>query len=167
VKSLEEILAALAECNRHAEILRHARTALGPTRFTANSVEDLSAETVQRLDQSAYRFGKLQDTLGTRVLPGILDLTEEPFPESTPFAQKLQRLERLNVIPSVARWRTLRELRNQIAHEYLDAPALKAAALNRFLDGIDELLQVWQQVDGYADAQGWPGSHRRSHDAPH
>jgi hypothetical protein len=88
------------------------------------------------------------------VLPGILDLAEEPLPDSTPFAQQLQRLERLNVIPSVTQWRTLRELRNQSAHEYLDAPALKAAALNRFLDDIDDLLQLWQQVSGYTNAQG-------------
>jgi hypothetical protein len=166
VKSLDEILAALAECRRHAEILRNASAGLGRTRFTAESVGGLSAETVQLLDQSAYRFGKLQDTLGTRVLPAILDLTEEPFPESTPFGQKLQRLERLNVIPSVTQWRMLRELRNQIAHEYLEAPALKAAALNRFLDGINDILQVWQQVSRYVNAQGWPESLRRCDDAP-
>lgn len=154
MKSVDEVVAALAECSRHADILRHARSGLGNTRFTAESAGDLSAETIQLLDQCAYRFGKLQDTLGMRVFPGILDLTEEPFPESTPFAQKLQRLERLNVIPSVSQWRTLRELRNHIAHEYLDAPALKAAALNRFLDGIDDLLEVWKQVSGYAKEQG-------------
>ena len=81
--------------------------------------------------------------------------SEEPLPEATPFGEKLQRLERLAVIPSVDQWRRLRELRNQLSHEYVDAPVLKAAALNRFIDGIDEALEIWQQVSQFAEAKGW------------
>jgi hypothetical protein len=166
VKSAAEVLAALTECGHHAAILRKARAELGDIRFVAESVEDLPSDTIKLMDQSAYRFGKLQDTLGVRVLPGILDLSEEPFPEGTPFAQKLQRLERLNVIPSVEQWRTLRELRNQLAHEYVDAPALKAAALNRFLDGINGLLQIWHQVSDYVEPRGWSIPPEQSVNAP-
>jgi hypothetical protein len=122
VKTLGEVRAALEECGHHVEILRSARAEIGGTRFSAESAQKLPGDLLKLLDQSAYRFGKLQDTLGLRVLPGILDLSEEPFAESTPFGAKLQRLERLGVIPSVDQWRTLRELRNQLAHEYVDAP---------------------------------------------
>jgi hypothetical protein len=136
-------------------VLQEARAEIGGRRFAPESVDDISSETRRLLDQLAYRFGKLQDTLGLRVLPGLLDLSEEPLPESTPFGEKLQRLERLGVIPSVNQWRILRELRNQLAHEYLDAPALKAAALNRFIDGVDSLLGLWRQVSSYAQRKGW------------
>ena len=47
------------------------------------------------LDQSACRFMKLQDSLGERVLPGILTLAQEPLPPEATFAEKPQRLERL------------------------------------------------------------------------
>ena len=155
MKSLQEVEAALGECRRHAAILREAKAGIGTTTFAPESVEAISGAVLRLLDQSAYRFGKLQDTLGLRLLPGILDLSEEPLPEETPFAQKLQALERLGVIPSVNQWRLLRELRNQLAHEYFDMPALKAAVLNRFLDGIDILLQTWDQVSAYAAGRGW------------
>jgi hypothetical protein len=166
MKKVAEVRAAISECEHHAAILRRARTELGDVRFVRESVEDIPSETIRLLDQSAYRFGKLQDTLGMRVLPGVLDLSDEPFPEGTPFGQKLQRLERLNVIPSVKQWRTLRELRNQLAHEYVDAPALKAAALNRFLDGVDGLLQIWHQVSDYAEPRGWSKPPEQSVNAP-
>ena len=155
MRTLAEVQTAFEQCQHHAAVLHEARAEIGPKRFASESVEDISSETRRLLDQLAYRFGKLQDTLGLRVLPGILDLSEEPLPESTPFGEKLQRLERLGVIPSVNQWRILRELRNQLAHGYLDAPILKAAALNRFIDGVDSLLALWQHLSGYAQRKGW------------
>jgi hypothetical protein len=154
MRTTEEMLAALDECDHHAEILRQARTEMNGTRFSSESAQNISGDKLRLLDQLAYRFGKLQDTLGLRVLPGILDLSEEPLPESAPFAQKLQLLERLGVILSVEQWRTLRELRNQLAHEYVDAPAFKAAALNRFIDGVDGLLDIWEHLSDYVDSIG-------------
>lgn len=154
MKTSDEVRAALDECDRHVEILREARAEIGGTRFSPQSAQAISGEVLKLLDQSAYRFGRLQDTLGLRALPGVLDLSEEPLPENTPFGEKLQRLERLGVILSVEQWRILRELRNQLAHEYVDAPKLKAAALNRFIDGIDGLLEIWEHVSGYVESKG-------------
>ncbi len=155
MKTVQEVHAALDECRHHAAILREALSDLGPVRFAADSVEQISGETRRLLDQMAYRFGKLQDTLGLRVLPGMLDLSEEPLAETKPFGEKLQRLERLGVIPSVEDWRTLRELRNPLAHEYVDAPTLKAAALNRFIGGVETILAIRRHVARYAEGRGW------------
>lgn len=101
------------------------------------------------LDQLAYRISKLQDSLGEKVLPGLIDLAEEPLPEDSPFAVKLQRLERLGVV-EVEVWRKLRELHNQIAHEYTDQPAVKAAAINRFLEGVEVLIDALRQAESFA-----------------
>ena len=155
MRTLAKVPAALDECQHHAAVLHEARSEIGRRRFAPESADHLSRETRRLLDQLAYRFGTPQDTLGLRVLPGILDSSEEPLPESTPFGEKLQRLERLGVLRSVNQWRTLRELRHQLAHEYLDAPVLKAAALNRFIDGVDRLLELWHYLLGYAQRKGW------------
>nr|VFJ62031.1 MAG: hypothetical protein BECKDK2373C_GA0170839_109314 [Candidatus Kentron sp. DK] len=79
-----------------------------------------------------YRFSKLQDSMGMKILKVLLELIA--LAEEAMFAEKLQRLERLGAITSVGEWRMLRELRNQLSHEYEDAPVLKSAVLNRFLD---------------------------------
>ncbi len=99
----------------------------------------------------AYRFTKLQVTLGEQVLPLLLEQAEEPLADDTPFAQKLQRLERIDIIPSAEQWRELRMARNIIAHEYPDAPELKAAALNQLVRSVADLLQFWRHVHQHAN----------------
>lgn len=145
--------AALAECRLHAEVLAEALSDLSPAVFTAEDVARLASDQRRVLDQLAYRFGKLQDSMGEKVLPAVLDLVQEPLPPGATFAEKLQRLERLGAIASAADWRRLRELRNQMAHEYPDQPHIKAAVLNRFVQGAGELLAVWSRVQEFAQAQ--------------
>ena len=148
--SNQDVLQAIRkECRLHAEVLREAKDELGDTRFDAESVEHITSEQRRLLDQLAYRFSKLQDSMGIKLLPALLDLTEEPLPESATFAEKLQRLERLGAIESVERWRELRETRNQLAHEYEDAPALRAAALNRFITDVEVLLAMWKKAEAF------------------
>jgi uncharacterized protein with HEPN domain len=150
----EKLDAALTECIVHAQVLQAALTALATHRpFDAETVRSMSTQLRQQLDQVAYRFMKLQDTLGDRVLPGLVELAEEPLPESATFQQKLNRLERLGVIDSAEDWRILRETRNQIAHEYPDAPAIQAAMLEALLNGTQKLIAVWQGALHFASQQ--------------
>ncbi|MEB3329563.1 MAG: hypothetical protein VKQ33_10060 [Candidatus Sericytochromatia bacterium] len=142
-----KLQAARAECERHAAVLLAALEALQEA--PPGEEDEAASERLRVLDQLAYRFGKLQDTLGERVLPGVLDLLEEPLPPSTPFAQKLQRLERLGVIPGAEQWRRLREVRHAIAHEYPETPAVQAALVRRFVAAVTELLNVWISVEVY------------------
>lgn len=141
--------AALQQCELHARILS-TDLALLPDAFAAAEIECLSDETRRVMDQTAYRFMKLQDALGEKVLPGLLAVTLDPLPPEAPFAQKLQRLERLGVIPSAQAWRGLREARNDLAHEYPQHPALQAAQWTAFLRAAAELVQVWTSVERYA-----------------
>jgi hypothetical protein len=140
-----KLQAALAECALHARVLAEARARL-PSRFDADDACHVNDELRRTLDQTAYRFMKLQDSLGEKVLPGLLAETLDPLPPEAPFAQRLQRLERLGALPSVETWRLLREVRNGLAHDYPDQPALQAAAWNRLHVAIDDLLAVWRAV---------------------
>lgn len=149
VKPDYKLQAAIAECRLHAEVLADALNELGEVRFSAESVRNLSRETRRLLDQMAYRFAKLQDSLGEKCLPGLLLMAEEPLSPNATFAEKLQRLERLGAIGSVAEWRELREIRNQIAHEYLDQPPLMAASINRFVDASRRLLAQWKLAEQF------------------
>jgi hypothetical protein len=138
-----KLRAALAECSLHADILAQALT-LAPPQFGPADVAAVGAETRRVLDQLAFRYMKLQDSLGEKVLPGLLGLSLDPLPDDTPFVQKLNRLERLGLVPSAAGWKTLREVRNTLAHEYPDHPDLQAAAWTRLLLAARDLLLVWQ-----------------------
>lgn len=150
MKNREALLAILKECRIHEEVLQEAKDELGDTRFDEKTVTNIGVQQRRLLDQLAYRFSKLQDSMGMKLLPMLLDLAEEPLPQETPFAEKLQRLERLGALESVERWRQLREIRNQLAHEHEDAPAIKAAVLNRFIEEVGSLLIIWKKAEAYS-----------------
>lgn len=144
--------AALAECELHASVLAEAARSL-PDRFEAGDVAEISVDVRRTLDQLAYRFMKLQDGLGEKVLPGLLIATLDPLPPDATFAEKLQRLERLGALASADAWRLLREVRNSLAHEYPENPALQAAALTRLLVGVRDLLRIWGGIRVFADTR--------------
>lgn len=158
-----KLVAAFAECELHASVLAEATRSL-PDRFEPSDVAKISVDVRRTLDQLAYRFMKLQDGLGEKVLPGVLTATLDPLPPDATFAEKLQRLERLGALASADGWRLgalaaadgwrlLREVRNSLAHEYPENPALQAAALTRLLVGVRDLLCIWGGIRVFADTR--------------
>ena len=146
-----KLAAALTECGLHVQVLAQAFDevqALLP--FDATAVAAINPAQRRLLDQIAYRFGKLQDSLGEKVLPGLLLAAQEPVAPEATFVEKLQRLERLGAVRSAADWKLLRELRNALAHDYPDAPELQAAWLNRLMSSIPMLLAMAQQAQAFA-----------------
>lgn len=140
---------SMDQCEQHARILAQDLTLL-PPHFDAAAVAQLSDEGRRVMDQAAYRYMKLQDVLGEKILPALLDATLDPLPPEAPFAQKLQRLERLGAIPSAQAWRGLREARNSLAHEYPQHPELQAAQWTLFVRAASELLDIWGEVKRFA-----------------
>lgn len=140
----------LDECRLHVDILTEA---LAEARqwlpFTSDSVQNIRKEQVRVLDQVAYRFAKLQDSMGQKVLPAVLELAQEPITPDATFAEKLNWLERMGVLPSADEWKKLRIVRNAIAHEYPDDPELRASAINRFVDGAMRLCVLHEFVTAY------------------
>lgn len=146
-----KLAAALAECGLHAQVLAQALAEVQPLLpFDAIAVVGINPAQRRLLDQIAYRFGKLQDSLGEKVLPGLLLAAQEPVAPEATFIEKLQRLERLGAVRSAADWKLLRELRNALAHEYPDAPELQAAWLNRLMSSIPTLLGMAQLAQAFA-----------------
>jgi len=96
---------------------------------------EFSEVLVRILDQLLFRFGKLQDAIGTRFLPAILQLLKE-WRDNEPFLDKLNRAEKLGILPSVDQWQQLRELRNLTAYEYPDQPELVQANLRRLIASV-------------------------------
>jgi hypothetical protein len=81
----------------------------------------------ERADAFVARFGRLQDTLGDKLLPELLQWLAEPV---GPAIDNLNRAERLGWIGSVEQWLMVRRLRNRMIHEYVRDDAELAAALS-------------------------------------
>ncbi len=112
------LLEAWQQCQRHEHHLSHALAAIEPTLpLTAQALAGLGDEAVQDWDQFVLRFTKLQDTIGARLFPTLLEFLQEPY-EDRPMLDKLNRLEKLGYLARVDEWQTLRTIRNRFAHDY-------------------------------------------------
>lgn len=114
------------------------------TPFTPASVSQIAADPLltERLDAFVARFSRLQDTLGDKLLPALLDAVAE-----TPGTamDNLDRAERFGWIASADRWMEMRRLRNQMVHEYIEDPVVLADALNTGHEFVSALVHATQR----------------------
>jgi hypothetical protein len=96
--------------------------------FTLAQVESLESDPdlAERVDAFVGRFGRLQDTVGDKLLPLLLTALGE---KTASAIDNLDRAERLGLIHSVDQWMTMRNLRNQMVHEYIEDSVVLASAL--------------------------------------
>jgi len=148
--SAERYCETLKVCQRHADRLVWAMDQLrSHLPFTAGTLDDLSDMDLAILDQFITRFAKLQDAMGAKLFPAVLDLTKEPGEVAT-FIDKLHRLEKIGAIASADDWLLLREMRNAFSHEYPDDPELQAAALNKATRLADRLLSTLEGIKKFS-----------------
>ena len=132
--------------------LNHLRTtadrlrALAPDLAWAESLETDVAR-AEMLDAFVARFGRLQDTLGDKLLPALLRASQERI---GPQLDNLLRAEKLGWIDSAERWIELRALRNRLVHEYVSSPADLLQATHFALDGEAILAETQRRLAEYA-----------------
>lgn len=84
-------------------------------------------EQAERLEAFVSRYGRMQDTIGEKLLPRwLLALAETPGSA----IETLQRAERLGVLRSAESWLEARKLRNLLVHEYRTDPDAFATDIN-------------------------------------
>jgi hypothetical protein len=109
--------------------------------FNNDSYFKLSDIEVSFIDQFLYRFTKLQDLIGQKIFKLIL-IIEDEFDEGHSMRDILDKMERFKVISSVDDWQNLREIRNEITHEYPLLESESIAALNFLFLKFPELFQI-------------------------
>lgn len=123
--------------------------------LNAERLRGLNDEQVAIIDQFVGRFAKLQDAMGSKLLPLVLELTKEQG-ELEAYLDKLNRLEKIGALPSVDEWLELREMRNAFAHDYPEDSELQAAILNRAFSKADRLVEILQHVKQFAARYDYP-----------
>ena len=142
MNATDKINAAIWEADRHVETLLEALEEWD--RSPASSWEVLEADRarVRVVDQMLFRFIKLQDTVGERLIPATLTVLRESF-EDWPMRDRLNRLEKLGYL-DVENWLSWREVRNRLAHEYPDQPEIRFAALIAAIEAARSLAALYQ-----------------------
>ncbi|MDC7218894.1 MAG: hypothetical protein PQJ59_03075 [Spirochaetales bacterium] len=142
----------ILECHKHIEKIFVARknlNSLFPLKMEKYQALDAVAESF--IDQLVFRFLKLQDTMGEGIFPRVLSLVLEDIKGKT-FLDRLNRLEELDLVDK-NQWLELRELRNEIAHEYSDNQEEIMEALNAIFDQSVILVDIFKKIEMFVSKQ--------------
>ena len=138
---------AWRECERNVYHLCRALTLLGPIMpMTGVVFENLTDDQVRTVDQFILRFTKLQDALGGRLFPSILQYLQEQY-EERPMLDKLNRLEKLGYIQNAEAWQSIRTTRNKFAHDYPDDSEKNAALINIAREAAEEMFIILSGIE--------------------
>ena len=117
----------------------------------ATRLED-DADLAERVEAFVGRFGRLQDTVGDKLLPLLLvALGEKP----SAAIDNLDQAERLGLLRSADEWMTMRNLRNQMIHEYVEDPAVLFNALQSGHAFVPALVATANSMSAEIERRGW------------
>lgn len=105
----------------------------------------------ERVEAFVGRFGRLQDTVGDKLLPLVLLVLGE---KASAAIDNLDRAERLGLIGSADEWMAMRNLRNQMVHEYVEDPAVLASALQSGHAFVSVLVAAADRILAEIDSRG-------------
>jgi hypothetical protein len=122
--------------------------------FTAERAAGLDSDSAlaERVDAFAARFSRLQDLLGDKLLPALMEALGEP---TRPMIDNLDHAERMGWIAKPDDWMRMRRLRNQMVHEYIKDPAVLADALQRGHDFVPVLVAAAAALIAELQRRGW------------
>lgn len=114
---------------REIHHLRYSSSSVFVSPFTDERAAKLGEDEALAEKVEAYtsRFCRLQDTIGDKLLPLWLRALGE---KTGAAADNLDRAEKLGVLDSADKWLEIRQIRNQMIHEYIESPQVLADALN-------------------------------------
>ena len=112
--------------------------------FTVEDAKKIEADPIlaERLDAFVSRFGRLQDTVGDKLLPALLIALAET---TGPAMENLDKAEKFGLLVSADAWMEMRRLRNQMVHEYIEDLVVLTSALRTGHAFVPELVAAAQR----------------------
>jgi len=125
--------------------LRYSANKFFQQPFTLVRAEQLSKDEVlaEQLEAFSSRFCRLQDTIGDKLLPAWLAMLNEKAKVSI---DNFDKAEKIGFLPSVDTWLELRQLRNQMIHEYIEDVAVLVDALQTCYQHLDFIILVGESI---------------------
>ena len=133
-------------CDKHILRINEALKELSDILpLTAESYASLDSEQIRCLDQFIFRFSKLQDAMGAKIFRYLLEYLDEDV-AALPMRDILNRLERFRILPDANEWVYIRELRNEIAHDYPLMENDVVHILNELLSKTEVLFGIYEKL---------------------
>ena len=133
-KRLEDYLKI---ANKQVEILQKALK-----RLNNKDIDLEDEEIIFIIDSLLFRFAKLQDFLGQKIFRAFLEYQGLIF---SSFFDILKELEKEKIL-DIDLWGSLREIRNELAHEYPDKEEIKEKIIF-IITNVNKLIDVYNNIE--------------------
>ena len=135
------IRALLGIVGKELDYLQQTDARLFVEAFTIERAELLEYDPVfsERVEAFVSRFGRLQDTLGDKLIPLYMQLIGE---KPKAFVDNLDRMEKLEVVDDAHEWPRIRRLRNLMVHEHINDMNVFVKAINDAHDFIPSMVET-------------------------
>jgi hypothetical protein len=146
-----KLISALEESRKHIERVDIAFCELSRAFLFPVSAHDfhqlLSSDTlVAFADQAIYRFSKAQDCIGAKLFKAFLLFQGENVDK--PFLDILNALEKIDIL-KVESWFELREIRNEISHDYEENEDTGRSILNAIYEYRSEVHRILTVLESH------------------
>ena len=113
--------------------------------ISGSTIDKMLEQDFLLIELLVSRFSKLQDFIGTKLTDAFLESKGEVVNSMT-MIDKINKLEKLNIIDDANLWFEMREIRNHLAHEYPDHPEITAKYLNQVFSLAPKLLLLLKNI---------------------
>jgi hypothetical protein len=135
------------------ELLQAAVSTLKLSVFKCQSIgikESYSFEELESFDSLTSKFNRTSDIFTQKVLRSVWMLLHEPF---VPFIDMMNKCEKMAMLRSADKMIEIRDLRNQIAHEYL--PDAIRDLIPEAIDLTSSLFENIDECSFFLETRGW------------
>ncbi len=143
---MKDIKLVLQEIDKHEERLRYVVDKIKSWHELNTEILN-DPEKVETIDAFLFRFSKMQDTMGEKLFPLILEILGEES-RNKPFIDIINRLEQLEILPSANKWKELRKIRNLLIHTYPWEQEILIKELKEAIRASEELIKVYDGIKG-------------------
>ena len=141
---MKDIKLVLKEIDKHKDRLEYVVSKIkGWNELNTETLDD--PEKVETIDSFLFRFSKMQDTMGEKLFPLILEIFGEEA-RNKPFIDVLNRLEQLEILPSANKWKELRKIRNLVTHTYPWEQEVLIEELKQAIKASEEMIKIYKGI---------------------
>lgn len=154
-KHIEQLSKIIETCLIHKQRLDYAYSKIGHFfPITEELYYTLKDDDMAYIDQYIFRFAKYQDLIGGKLFKQIL-LTEGEAVENMSFRDIFNRSEKIGIAESWEQWFELRQMRNEISHEYPVISDEGVSSLNKIILSLDYLENAYSRCISYLDSRNY------------
>jgi len=148
-KYIEQLNKIIGTCLIHKQRLDYAYSKINHFfPITEELYYNLKDDDMAYIDQYIFRFAKYQDLIGGKLFKQIL-LTQGEDVDNLSFKDIFNRSEKIGIAENWEEWFELRQMRNEISHDYPVISEEGVSSLNKIVLSLDYLENSFLKCMAY------------------